>query len=234
MAVLDHHRVVEHGHIRHSAVAVPRIQIRAKYGVLLGRGYRRAHLRNNISVAIEDAPHAAGWAEIVDHHAHRDAGTAILASRPIGDGLAAAEAAMGQQVIQLRGALAHKMRKHLALLLSWQVGARRRCGEVELWSVAGVLRQSSLAAWETRTCAGPKLLHRCFVVKPAAWSRVPPAGPLCGSALPVIDHDCADKHIVQQTPPLVEKRNQKNERRQKGYCYPIDNRMSCTEEKISR
>ena len=35
---------------------------------------------------------------------HRDAGAALVAGRPVGDRLAAAEAAMGQQVVEVAGA----------------------------------------------------------------------------------------------------------------------------------
>ena len=46
---------------------------------------------------------------------------------------------MGEQVVQLAGALADQMREHLALLLARQIGAGRRRGQVELRRVAGVL-----------------------------------------------------------------------------------------------
>ncbi len=38
MAVLDHHGVVEHGHVDHAAVAVPGVEVAAEQGVLLGAG----------------------------------------------------------------------------------------------------------------------------------------------------------------------------------------------------
>src|SRR5262249_33430634 len=72
-------------------------------------------------------------------HPDRDAGAAVLAGRSIGDRLAAAETAMGQEIIELGGALADEMREHLALLLARQIGARRGRGEIELRCVAGMV-----------------------------------------------------------------------------------------------
>ena len=72
---------------------------------------------------IADAAHAARGAEIIHHHAHRNAGTARLAGRPIRDRLAAAKAAMGQQVIELGGAVTDQVREYLTLLVAWQVRA---------------------------------------------------------------------------------------------------------------
>ena len=76
-----------------------------------------------------------GRAEIVDHHAHRDAGAAILARRAIGDGLRATEAGLGQHVVERGGALADEMGEHLALQHARQIGAGRRGGEIELGGV---------------------------------------------------------------------------------------------------
>src|SRR5262249_60733951 len=72
------------------------------------------------------------------------AGAAVLAGRPVGDRLAAPEAAMGEQVVELARPLAHQMRKHLALLLAGQVRARRGRGQIELRGVAGMLGHDSL------------------------------------------------------------------------------------------
>ena len=62
-----------------------------------------------------------------------------LAGRPIGDRLAAAEAAMGEQIIELARALADQMRENLALFLALQIGAGRRRGQIELRCIARVL-----------------------------------------------------------------------------------------------
>ena len=139
MAVLDHHGVVEHGHVGHAAVAVARIEIGAENGILLGGRHGDSHFADDVVVALDDAAHAAGRAEIVGDDAHRHAGAAALAGRPVGDRLAAAEAAVGEDVVELAGALADQVGKYLALLLAAQIGARRRSGQVELRRVTRVL-----------------------------------------------------------------------------------------------
>ena len=139
VAVLDHHGVVEHGHVGHAAVAVSGIEIGAEHGILLGGRHGDAHLADDILVALDDAAHAAGRAEILGDDAHRHAGAAALASRPVGDRLAAAEAAVGEDVVELAGALADQVGEYLALLLAAQIGARRRSGQVELRRIARVL-----------------------------------------------------------------------------------------------
>ncbi len=139
VAVLDHHGVVEHGHVGHAAVAVPGIEIGAEHRILLGGRHGDAHLAGDVVVALDDAAHAAGRAEIVGDDAHRNAGAAALASRPVGDRLAAAEAAVGEDVVELAGALADQVGEYLALLLAAEIGARRRSGQVELRRVTRVL-----------------------------------------------------------------------------------------------
>ena len=81
---------------------------------------------------------AAGWrwAEIVDQHPHRDAGAATFAGGAVGDRLRAAEAGLGQEVVQRGGALADEMGEDLPFLLAGQVWARRRRGQIELRGVA--------------------------------------------------------------------------------------------------
>ena len=136
VAVLDHHGVVEHGHVRHAAVAVAGVEIGAEHRILLGGRHRHPHLADHVGVAREDAAQAARRAEFVDDHPHRDAGAAGFARRPVGDRLAAAEAAVGQQVVELARLLAHQMGEHLALLAARQIGAGRGRGEIELRRVA--------------------------------------------------------------------------------------------------
>ena len=139
VAVLDHHGVIEHGHVGHAAVAVAGIEIGAEDGILLGGRHGDAHLAGDILIALDDAAHAAGRLEIVGDDAHRHAGAAALASRPVGDRLAAAEAAVGEDVVELAGALADEVGEYLALLLAAQIGARRRSGQVELRRITRVL-----------------------------------------------------------------------------------------------
>ncbi len=123
MAVFDHHRVVEHGHVRHAAVAMTGIEIGAKHRVLFGGRDRRAQLADDVTVARLDFPEVARGAEFVGDHTHRHAGAALVAGGAVGDGLAAAETAMGEQVVQFAGLVADQMREDLALLLALQIGA---------------------------------------------------------------------------------------------------------------
>src|ERR1700724_2603493 len=118
---------------------MPGIEIGAEHRILLGRRHGDAHLAGDILIALADAAHAAGRAEIVGDHAHRHAGAAALASRPVGDRLSAAEAAVGEDVVELAGTLADQVGEYLALLLAAEIGARRRSGQVELRRVTRVL-----------------------------------------------------------------------------------------------
>src|SRR6185437_10299668 len=83
VAVLDHHGVVEHGHVGHAAVAVAGVEIGAEHRVLLGSGCRRAHVADHVGIALGDASHVARGSKIRDHHPYRDAGAAGLAGRPV-------------------------------------------------------------------------------------------------------------------------------------------------------
>src|SRR6266480_4650288 len=132
VAVLDHHRIVEHGHVGHAAVAMARIEVAAKHRILLGGRHRHPHLAGEVRVALEHAPHAAARLELLDDDPHRHAGPAGFASRSVGDRLAAPEAAVGEQIVELGGAVADEMREDLALLLAGQIRARRGRGEIEL------------------------------------------------------------------------------------------------------
>src|SRR5262249_60692184 len=84
VAVFDHHRVVEHGHVRHAAVAMARVEIAAEDGVLLRRGDQHPHLGDEVAVAVEHAPHVPGGPEVLDHHPDRHARATGLARRPVG------------------------------------------------------------------------------------------------------------------------------------------------------
>ena len=68
MAVLDHHRVVEHCHIRHAAIAVAGIEIGTEYRVLLGGRYRHPHFSDDIAVTLDDAAHAARRPKVFHQH----------------------------------------------------------------------------------------------------------------------------------------------------------------------
>ena len=139
VAVLDHHRVVEHGHVGHAAVAVAGVEVGAKHGILF-RGRRRgAQLADDVGIAGQNFAEIARGTEFVGDHPHRDAGAALVAGRTVGDRLAAAEAAMGQQIIEVGGLFADQMREHLALVSTRQVRAGGWGGQVELGGVAGML-----------------------------------------------------------------------------------------------
>src|SRR5207237_4172546 len=114
-----------------------------------------------------------------------DAGAAVLAGRAVGDRLAAAETAVGEEIVELARPLADQMREHLALLVAGQIGARRGRGEVELRGVARVLGHGA----SRRRFLGPtgaRIARRALPVKrlgllsrPTAPCSGPPPGPRC-------------------------------------------------------
>src|SRR4029079_14851595 len=112
VAVFDHHRVIEDRHVGHATVAMARIEIGAKDRILLGRGRGCAHVADNVGIAFGDAAHVTRGREVGGHDAHGDAGAAPLAGWAIGDRLAAAEAPLGQQIVELARAAPHKGREH--------------------------------------------------------------------------------------------------------------------------
>src|SRR5581483_11768844 len=94
VAVFHHHRVIEHRHVSHAAVAMPGIEIAAKDRVLLGRAHSDPHVTLDVGIAAHDPAHALGRAKIFGDDPHRNAGAAALAGRPVSDRLAATEAAL--------------------------------------------------------------------------------------------------------------------------------------------
>ena len=139
MAVLHHHGVVEHGHVGHAAVAVPPVEIGAEHGILLGGRHGAALLADDVGIARQNLAEAAGGTEFVGDHPHRDAGPALVAGGAVGDRLAAAEAAMGEEVVEVGRLVAHQMREHLALVPARQIGAGRWRRQVELRGVTRML-----------------------------------------------------------------------------------------------
>jgi hypothetical protein len=139
MAVFHHHGVVEHRHVGHAAVAVPLVEIGAEHRILLGCRHRAALLADDVGVARQNLLEIARGAELVGDDAHRDAGAALVAGRAVGDRLAAAEAAMGQEVVEVAGLVADQMREHLALVPARQIRAGRRRRQVELGGVTRML-----------------------------------------------------------------------------------------------
>ena len=152
MRVLDHHGVVEHRHVRHAAAAVARIEIGAEQRVLLGRRLGVVHGADQVGIALHHPLHVARRLELVGDDAHGNAGTAGLAGRPVGDVLRAAEAALRQQVVELRRLVADEVRKHLPFELPLDVGAGRRRREEELRRLCRMLRHRAvIRVHESRT-----------------------------------------------------------------------------------
>src|SRR4051794_35180445 len=116
MAVFDHHRVIEHGHVRHAAMAMTVVEIGAEYRVLLRGRHRAALLSDDVGVACENLAEISRGTEFVGDHPHRDAGAALVAGGAIGDRLAAPETALGGEGGGGAGLLAHQMREHPALV----------------------------------------------------------------------------------------------------------------------
>ena len=146
VAVLHHHRVIEYRHVGHAAMAVPAVEIGAEDGILLRGGHRAALFADNVGVAGQNLPEIARGPELVGDDAHGNAGAALVAGRPIGDRLAAAEAAMGQEVVEIAGLFADQMREHLALMPARQIGAGRGRRQVELGGVTRMLGQGTSSA----------------------------------------------------------------------------------------
>ncbi len=149
--VADHHGVVEDGHVGHAALGVAGVEIGAEEGILVGRRAGGGLGADEVAVALEDAGEVARRGEGVDDDADRDAGAAALAGRAVGDVLAAAEAALGEDVVEGGGAIADEMGEDLALGAAGQVRAGGGRRQVELRSFGRVLRH----AVKRESCPSP-------------------------------------------------------------------------------
>ena len=136
MGVLDHHGEIERRHVGHAALGMAGVEIGAEKDVVLVGRLRRDKRADKVGVRPHGPALAVRRVEIVDQHAHRYAGPAALARRPVGDRLRATKASLGQEVVEGGGALADQMGENLPLLLSGQIGARRRRRQIKLWGVA--------------------------------------------------------------------------------------------------
>src|ERR1041385_5164540 len=96
-------------------------------------------LFRSVGIARQNLAEIARRAEFVGDDANRDAGAALVAGRTVGDRLAAAETAMGEQGGKIAGLLPDQMRKHLALVPARQIGAGRGRRQIELRGVARML-----------------------------------------------------------------------------------------------
>ena len=83
---------------------------------------RRAH----IAIGAQNARQGAAGAEIAGHDAHRHAGVAAGAGRPIDETMAAAKADLAGGVVELLGVLAIEFGGDAALEAAGQVGAGPR------------------------------------------------------------------------------------------------------------
>ena len=115
---------------------MPGVEIGAEEDVVLVGRFRRDKGADKVGVGSDRAALALRRTEMVHQHAHRHAGAAALAGRPVGDRLRAAESGLGQEVVEGGGPFADQMGENLPLLLAGQVGARRRSGEIKLRGVA--------------------------------------------------------------------------------------------------
>jgi hypothetical protein len=98
---------------------------------LFGGRPRAAFGDDEVVVHPQSAALRARGFELFRHHAHRDAGLAIEAARPVGDGLAAAETDPSERVVERFGVGALELGEDLALGLAGQVRARGRTGHEE-------------------------------------------------------------------------------------------------------
>src|SRR5690349_25128768 len=115
------------------------IEVGAKHRILFRCRRWRAHFSHDVDIALGNAAHIARRREISGRNANRYTGAAGFTRRSIGNGLAPAEAAMSEEIVELARPFADQMRKDFALLLTLEVGAGRRRRQVELRSVARVL-----------------------------------------------------------------------------------------------
>ncbi len=114
-------------------------EISLQQGKLLAGCFGRHDCAHDVGVHALHAPHRTARLEFVRHHAHRDAGRAAVASRAIGDHLAAPETRMGQRVVQWRGMGTHQAGEHFALDLARQIWTRPARRQKKLWQPRKVM-----------------------------------------------------------------------------------------------
>jgi len=120
-------------HSGHAAARVAAAEITLQQIELLAGRPWAAFGNHEILVAAHVAALRARRFELLRHHPNRDAGLAIEATRPVGDGLAAAEADPPERVVERLGMRALELGEHLALGPARKVRARRRAGDEEAW-----------------------------------------------------------------------------------------------------
>src|SRR4029077_17467497 len=100
---------------------------------------RAALFADDVGIAGQDLAEVAPRAELVGDDAHGNAGAARVPGRAGGDRLAAPEAAMGQEVVEVAGLFADQMREHLALVPARQIGTGRGRRQIELRGITRML-----------------------------------------------------------------------------------------------
>src|SRR5215203_4191716 len=151
--LLDHVREVALIHLGHAAARVTRGEVTAKETVLLVRSPWLASGDFKLRMPAQQLALRGAGLELGGQDPHRDAGRAVDAARPVGNGLTAAEPDPPQSLVQLARMAAAELSEYLPLDLARQVRTRVRVRHEELGK----------AKW----CAHPR---------PLSWL----AGSLCG------------------------------------------------------
>ena len=99
--ILDHGDVVRPGHLRHAAGRVTRIQITPQQIELLSRRFSLHKMAAEIVVACERLSFGPGENVVGSGDSCRDAGTARLTCRAVGDVLGPPEANLSQAIINI-------------------------------------------------------------------------------------------------------------------------------------
>jgi len=171
------------------------------------------------------------------------AGAALVAGRAVGDRLAAAEAAMGQEVVEVAGLVADQMREHLALMPARQIGAGRGRRQVKLGGITRMLghdRSEGLRKQPDRASrrGGRRSIGLDSMTLKSEKTALPKrharknirhhgpideAGPRSGSIAAcwrylgvdrTVDDDGSQDDVVQQPPAAVEQADQEHQGRQ--------------------
>ena len=146
--LLDHVGKVALVHLGHAAAGMAGREIAAEQLILLLGRPRLAGGDFEIGVAAHQLALGGVGLELGGEHADRDAGGAVDAARPIGDGLAAAEADPAERVVELArhgGPLSSV--NTFRSTLPGRYGHGRRVGHEELGKRNGALTRTRLSKW---------------------------------------------------------------------------------------
>ncbi len=131
-ALLDHGGELAHVHVGHAAGGVAGVEVAAEEVVLRLGGPGAARDALEMRVPADHPALAAGGGELGDHDARRQAGGAAGAGRAVEHVLRAAEALVGEHVVQVARPVALQRGEELALNLAGKIRARLRRRHVEL------------------------------------------------------------------------------------------------------